>query len=133
MNADTREFSNDPALKRDARKNKPIIMEANNMEQTQSSIMKEIREQVEHRLSLKYNWKRIPHSAIEKLQKRLGIMLFPTPRIRRYSGDQEVDLGTDETGRDVASGLKEYQKCSIAYSNCSWIQSERSWKTKKRH
>lgn len=79
------------------------------MERTRSSIMADIRQQVRDRLSIKYNWKRIPHGSIEKLQNRIGRAVFPQSAIRRYSGNQEVDLGTDETGRDVASGLKEYE------------------------
>lgn len=78
------------------------------MGQTKSSIMDEIREQVRHRLCVKYSWKRTPHSSIEKLQKRFGKMLFPKPHVKRYLNHQDVDLGIDDFGREVTSGVLEY-------------------------
>jgi len=77
------------------------------MERSQSDIMDEIREQVRQRLSIKYNWKRNPHSLIEQLEKRFGKMFFPKPPIRRNLINQ-VGLGTDDIGRNVTSGVREY-------------------------
>jgi len=80
------------------------------MKWTQASIMKNIREQVRHRMAQKYNWKRIPHSILEKLQRKLCQIIFLRSRVHfaRNSTNQRIDLGIDDLGRDVASGLKEY-------------------------
>ncbi|MCJ7635395.1 hypothetical protein MUP77_23775 [Candidatus Bathyarchaeota archaeon] len=78
---------------------------------TQSSIMEEIQEQIKHRLSIKYNWKRTPHSMLERLEKRVGKIFFKTtiPLEPPYS-DEKLGLGSDDLGRDVASGLREYTR-----------------------
>jgi len=80
------------------------------MKWTQASIMENIREQVTHRISKKYNWKRTPSSLLEKLQRKLCRIIFLRPRVHvaGNSPDQGIDLGIDDLGRDVGLGLKEY-------------------------
>ena len=77
---------------------------------TRASIMENIQEQVRHRTAQKYNWKRIPHGALEKLQRKFFRTVFLRSRFRvvRNSANQRIDLGIDDLGRDIALGLKEY-------------------------
>lgn len=82
---------------------------------TQSSVMDEVEKQLERRLSIKYNWKRIPHSIIERLEKKIGKLLFPItmPHFKEESVMEEIDLGVDEQGRNVSIGLRQYTKLLI--------------------
>ena len=77
------------------------------METKQTMLLKNIKEQIEHRKSQKYNWKRIPFGELEKIQRRFLRLFFLHYRESK-STDQLIDIGTDDLGRDVALGLKEY-------------------------
>ncbi len=81
----------------------------NGVNQTATSIMSEIREQVKHRLSQKYSWKRVPYTSIGKLPNRIGKALTKKHPTKPRLIDQ-ANFGFDQRGRDVASGLKEYVK-----------------------
>lgn len=84
------------------------------MDKTPSSVMDDVQQQVQNRLSVKYNWKRVPYRSIDELQKRIARALFPRPPVKRCSKNQELDLGTDDAGRDVVSGLEEYQRLLLS-------------------
>jgi len=80
------------------------------MESTRASLIESIKKQVRCRIAQKYNWKRTPHSVIEKLQRKFFRMIFirTTLSLDKNTVTQRIDLGIDDLGRDVASGLKEY-------------------------
>jgi len=74
--------------------------------------MKNIQEQVRRRMCQKYNWKRIPYRILEKKWRKLCRIVFLKSRVYVLGNlaNQRIDsyLGTDDMGRDVASGLRQY-------------------------
>lgn len=72
--------------------------------------MENVRKQVRRRMTMKYNWKRIPFTVLEKLQRKFFRIIFARSKIdASVETDREgMNLGIDELGRDVFTCIKKY-------------------------
>jgi len=77
----------------------------------QSLILKSVREEIEKRISLKYNWKRTISSTLARFEKLIFRLIFRPERFSKktcVSKFKDLDLGVDELGRNIAFCLKQY-------------------------
>jgi predicted nucleotidyltransferase len=77
----------------------------------QTLILKSIKEEIEKRISLKYNWKRTVSSALTRLEKSIFCLVFRPERFFKktcVTKVEELDLGVDKLGRNITFCLKQY-------------------------
>jgi predicted nucleotidyltransferase len=77
----------------------------------QSLILKSIKEEIEKRISLKYNRKRTVSSALTRLEKSIFCLVFRPERFFKktcVTKFEELDLGVDKLGRNITFCLKQY-------------------------
>jgi predicted nucleotidyltransferase len=76
-------------------------------DKSDSLVLEKIEKEVKKKLQLKNSWKRIPRRSYMRFYKMLCHKIFPTVRWKKENNPSS-DLGVDEFGRDVFTGMEIY-------------------------